>query len=114
MEFLFLIFFNQIQIMAEFICISCNKKIFKSSYITKFQNNKKEYFITPKQKIKCDCGGEVELIEDNNKEEININVGRFSSLSYNERQESLKKRSKDDAKKQKYVENYKEAEFYNG
>lgn len=37
--------------MAEFKCTSCNKKMFKSSYITKFQNNKKEYFITPKQKL---------------------------------------------------------------
>lgn len=98
--------------MANFKCKSCNKNIFVTSYITKFILGKKQYFKSPNKKLICNCGGEVELIDESKNENISVNIGKFSSLSYKEKQESLKQRSRKDAKKQKYVENYKEAEHY--
>lgn len=101
--------------MAIFKCPKCNKEIITYKYSSYYKDNKE---------IQMNDETDKELICENCKEKLiqiierkslgSIGIGRFSGLSIEERQNVLKKRSKDDAIKMKYKDQEREKVFYNG
>lgn len=98
--------------MAKFICNKCNKIVETQKYSVKIKGSKLiNIDNSTKKEILC-CEEAMEFL-DENKGPINVNFGKFNSMTPLERQQVLRKRSQDDAKKQKYRDQDREKYFYN-
>lgn len=98
--------------MIQVKCKKCGKIMPLNKVRTIYQNGKKVY-INPdtKKEILCeDCKGQVELLQQEGN--FQSSYSQFSTLSPLEKQKLLRKRSQEDAKKQKYVEQEREKVHY--
>ena len=98
--------------MALFKCPICGKETECSKFRTVSRGNKLiNINLNTNKEIICECGSQMNFqpIEG----DFESAYGKFSALSPLERQLSLRKRSQEDAKKQKYVDQEREKCFYN-
>lgn len=97
----------------NFKCPKCNKEIFIQKFRTSFKNgelvNIEEQ--TGKEIICPDCKEKMKYIYAEGP--CTANYGSFSSLSPMEKQLALRKRSREDAIKNKYQDQEREKVFYN-
>ena len=98
-----------------FKCPKCGKEIKTYKYTTIYRggNTININDETNKELICENCNIKLEFQIDKTKG-FGFNYGRFSSLSIEERQNVLKKRSSDDAKKMKYKDQEREKVYYKG
>lgn len=101
--------------MSLFECKNCNIRQSINKYTVTVRNNHLVNVCTDtKEEICCPkCKKPLVFVEEK-KDLSEVGFGMFSSKSIEEKQASLKKRSREDAKKQKYVENEREKVFYKG
>ena len=94
--------------MAIFICPKCGKVVTVSKFRTHYKNGSKIniYFETKEEIICEDCKTKLEFKP--NEGNFQSSYSAFSGLTPLEKQQLLRQRSRDDAKKQKYVEQEKE------
>lgn len=98
--------------MAIFKCPKCNKTKEISKFRTYFKNGDKTNIdLDTKEEIYCECGTPMKFIP--NEGNFQSSYSPFSTLSPLEKQQLLRKRSRDDAKKQKYIEQEREKIHFN-
>lgn len=99
--------------MSKFECSKCKNIYEINQFKTLYKNNNKIYIdLNTNKEICCEnCNNKLQLIQD--KENFGIVYSSFSGLSPLEKQKLLRKRSDDDAKKQKYREQDREKDHYN-
>lgn len=99
--------------MAAFKCPKCGKTISVSKFRTYFKEGKQQNIdLETKKEIICeDCKISMQFVPE--KGEFGIAYSQFSGLSPLEKQKLLRKRSNDDAKKQKYRQADYEKDHYN-
>ena len=99
--------------MAIFKCPKCNKVKTVSKFRTYFRGGKqKNINLDDNQEITCeDCQIPMKFIPEEGN--FGSSYSSFSGLSPIEKQKLLRKRSQDDAKKQKYREQDYEKDHYN-
>lgn len=99
--------------MSKFKCSICDKICDINQYKTLYKDNNKIYIdLNTNKEICCkNCNNKLQLIL--NKENFEVVYSSFSGLSPLEKQKLLRKRSDDDAKKQKYREQDREKDHYN-
>lgn len=99
----------------RFICKKCGKESTNYNKIRTFYKNNKRIFkvIGTNIELKCVyCNGDLkEKVEEGN---FTSSYSEFGGLSPLEKQKILRKRSREDAKRQKYVEQEREKEHFNG
>lgn len=99
--------------MAKFQCPKCKKIQIISKYRTYFRNGKQQNIdLDTNREIFCsDC----KIFMQFSQEEGNFGIAysSFSGLSPLEKQKLLRKRSDDDAKKEKYRQQDFEKDYYN-
>lgn len=103
--------------MNNFKCDNCNKELYIQNYTFKFSSLGNLIYLdknTKKELICPDCKKPLSFIKVEPEGPISCNFGVFSSMSPLQKQEFLKKRSKADNKKQKYVDQEREKCFYKG
>lgn len=99
--------------MAKFKCLKCSKEIEISKFRTIYRDKKRiNMDLNTNKEIICECGEKMELIP--NEGNFTSTYSQFSTLSPLEKQKLLRKRSREDAKKQKYVEQEREKLHFNG
>jgi len=101
-------------IINNFECLICQKEFYVQRF-TSVLNSEGEYVykvFREKTRLTCDCGSSnLVYIYPNTEGEVTLpNFQKFGSKTPLQKQEILKKRSKDDNKKQGYVKNYNEIE----
>lgn len=100
--------------MALFKCPNCGKEIECSKFRTVSRGSKLITIdLNTNKEIVCECGSQM-IFQPIEGDFESTNYGKFSALSPLERQLSLRKRSQEDAKKQKYVDQEREKCYYNG
>lgn len=99
--------------MAIFKCSNCNKIVNISKFRTLYSNGKRiNINLENKKEIICEnC--KIPMVFVPNEGNFNSSYSAFSGLSPLEKQKLLRKRSQDDAKKQKYVEQEREKVHFN-
>ena len=99
--------------MAIFKCPKCNKTKVVSKFRTYFKGkNKQNIDLNTNKEICCDdCKIAMEFVPE--KGNFGTAYSAFSGLSPVEKQKLLRKRSEDDAKKQKYRQQDFEKDHYN-
>lgn len=99
--------------MATFKCPNCSKIKIVSKFRTFFKNgNQQNINLEDNKEILCeDCNTPMKFIPE--KGNFQSSYSSFSGLSPLEKQKLLRKRSDDDAKKQKYVNADFEKDHYN-
>lgn len=101
--------------MENFKCNNCKKTLYIQNYTFKFSPSGDMIYLdknTKKELLCPDCGKSLEFIKKKQEGPISCNFGTFASLSPLQKQEFLKKRSKEDNKKHKYVDQEREKCFY--
>lgn len=100
--------------MGKFKCTKCDNEINCSKFRTVIKNGKLiNIDLSTNKEIVCKCGSEM-TFQPIEGEFESTNYGKFSAMSPLERQKTLRKRSQEDAKKQKYVDAERERCYYNG
>lgn len=99
--------------MATFKCPKCKKITIVSKFRTYFKNNKQQNInLENGEEIVCkDCNIPMKFIPE--KGNFESSYSSFSGLSPLEKQKLLRKRSEEDAKKQKYREQDFEKDHFN-
>ena len=99
--------------MANFKCLECGKIKVVSKYRTYFKNKKQQNIdLDNNKEILCeDCNIPMVFVPE--KGNFESSYSSFSGLSLLEKQKLLRKRSQEDAKKQKYREQDFEKDYYN-
>lgn len=101
--------------MSKFRCPKCGKEIEVSKYKSIFKGDKVINIdnLTDKEIICEDCKIPMEFVKKEGNYET-AGIGKFTNLSPLEKQQVLRKRSREDAKKNKYVANEMEKDRFNG
>jgi len=99
--------------MARFQCPKCKKEILVSKFRTIYKNGKKQNInLENNKEIICEyCKEQMIFIPESGNFESSYSS--FSGLSPLEKQKLLRRRSQDDAKKQKYRQQDFEKDHYN-
>lgn len=100
--------------MSTYICKKCQTSKEIDNVRTVFQNGKLVHIdLSTHEEICCEKCGSPLIFKKSEENYTSNNISKYNSMSMEDKQLDLRKRSKADSKKQKYVDQDREKTFYN-